>query len=130
MRPVRYSLISANVGEWTRSLAPRPAATPRTNCVLPAPRSPLSPTIIPALARSPKARPSATVSSGLLEMCVAMNEEGFDALFVAQMNAWFSGDFSDARELHGRESFFPFISQLHRVFACDGKEQFKILAVG
>src|SRR4051812_15309544 len=128
-RPVRYSLMSANVGEWTRSVAPTPAATPRTNCVLPAPRSPWSPTIMPGCARSPNAWPRAAVCSGLVEMCVAMDEQRFDALLVAQLNAGRGGDFSDARKFERRKFLFPGVEEFHRIFARDREEKFEIFAV-
>jgi hypothetical protein len=50
----------------------------------------------PGWACSPKARPRATVCSGLVEMCVAMNEEGFDSVFIAEVDAGAVRDFSDA----------------------------------
>ena len=63
-------------------------------------------------------------------MCVAMNEERFNAVLVAQLDAWTRGDFADAGKFHGRESLFPCVVKFDCVFAGDCEEEFEIFAVG
>ena len=84
---------------------------------------------MPGRARSPKARPSAIVCSGLVEMCVAMNEEWSDALFVANADARFRSNFANAGKFGPWETLFPAIEQFHSIFAGDGEKQLKIFAI-
>ncbi len=58
-----YSLTSVNVGDATRSTMPRPRATPCTNVVFPAPRSPVSTTTSRARSIGASASPTSRVSS-------------------------------------------------------------------
>src|SRR5438132_9047809 len=101
------------VGECTRSVTPRPRAMPLTSCVLPAPRSPVRPTTWPDGASRPHCSPILMVSSGLLEMNVAMNNERPDALLVANGQPGFGGDPADATEAHFGKLFLPGVEQRH-----------------
>src|SRR5688572_28527719 len=76
-----------------------------------------------------KSRPRARVSSGLCEMCVAMNEKGFDAVFVANAQAEVARNFSDAGHLCVREFLFPGIQEFYGVASREGEDQFEIFTI-
>src|SRR5882672_12502503 len=90
---------NAKVGEWTRSVMPRPRARPFTNCVLPAPRSPHNPITSPLRAARPQVSPSASVSAGLCEMHVAICGQWSRAVLVFDGDALACCDFADATQL-------------------------------
>src|SRR2546421_7433728 len=121
--------MSAKVGECTCVFTPSPRARPLTNSVLPAPRSPVSPITMPMLAAFPHDSPRARVSSGLLEMNVAMSSQWLNTSFVANPQTGLGRDFADASQTQAAELAFPCIEHSHRVFARNGEEQFKILPV-
>src|ERR1035438_6591547 len=87
----------AKVGECTRATMPRPRASPLTNCVFPAPRSPDRPITSPLSAARPHCSPSAAVSVGLCEMYIAMGRQRSHALLVTDGDALARLDLADAR---------------------------------
>src|SRR5688572_13068994 len=109
---------------------PRPRARPFTSCVLPAPRSPVSPITQPGCPSRPHCSPSAAVSSGLCEMNVAMSGQGTNAFFVTQANAGFGRHLANAGERQVGELSLPPIEQFHRAAAGEGEEQLEIFAIG
>src|SRR5256885_7029955 len=84
----------------------------------------------PAGASLPHCSPSCSVSSGLLEMNVAMNSQRLDALPVANGQARFGVDPANATEGQFRKLFLPRIQQWHGVAGGHREQQFEILAVG
>src|ERR1017187_4124015 len=105
----------ANVGECTRVTMPSPRASPLTNCVLPAPRSPDRPMTSPLSAARPHCSPSAAVSAGLFEMHVAMGRQRSHALLVPDGDALARLDPADARQRETRELLLPRVKQRHGV---------------
>src|ERR1035441_6422005 len=98
---------SAKVGECTRSAMPSPRASPLTNCVLPAPRSPDRPMTNPLSAARPHCSPSAAVSAGLCEMYVAIGRQRSHALLVPDVDSLARLDLADARQRESRELLLP-----------------------
>src|SRR6516162_586059 len=109
---------------------PSPRASPLTNWVLPAPRSPESPSTQPFCAARPKRLPRASVSAGLCEMSVAMLLQRAHSGFVADADSFLGRNFADAGQLHLRELLFPGVQQWDGIAAGDGEQEFEILAVG
>src|SRR6185436_681167 len=120
---------SVKVGEWTRAVIPSPRARPLTSCVFPAPRSPHKPITRPSEASRPHDAPSASVSSGLCEMHVAMLSQWSHPLPVFDCDAFAGGDLANAAQPQVRELLFPRIQERHGVTTGYRKEQLKILAV-
>src|ERR1035437_2774756 len=119
----------AKVGECTRSAMPRPRASPLTNCVLPAPRSPDRPMTNPLSAARPHCSPSAAVSAGLCEMYVAMGRQRSHALLVTDVDSLPHLDLADARQREGGELLLPPVQHRHGIAAGDREEQFEVLTV-
>src|ERR1035441_10474345 len=82
---------------------PSPRASPFTNCVLPAPRSPDRPMTSPLSAARPHCSPSAAVSAALCEMYVAMGKHHTHALLVPDGYPLARLDPADARQREPRE---------------------------
>src|ERR1039457_6623034 len=120
----------ANVGECTRSAMPSPRASPFTNCVLPAPRSPDRPMTSPLSAARPHCSPRAAVSAALCEMYVAMGRQRSHALLVPDGYPLARLDPADARQREPRELLLPCVKQRHGIAAGDREQQFKVLAIG
>src|ERR1017187_5049340 len=118
----------ANVGECARATMPSPRASPLTNCVLPAPRSPDRPMTHPLSAARPHCSPSAAVSAGLCEMYVAMGRQRSHALLVTDVDSLARLDLADARQRKTGKLLLPRVEQRHGVAAGDREQQFKILA--
>src|ERR1035441_6493064 len=87
----------ANVGECTRVTMPSPRASPLTNCVLPAPRSPDRPMTTPLSAARPHCSPSAAVSAVLCEMYVAMGRQRSHTLLVTDVDSLPRLDLADRK---------------------------------
>src|ERR1017187_676011 len=119
----------AKVGECTRSAMPSPRASPLTNCVLPAPRSPDSPMTSPLSATRPHCSPSAAVSAGLCEMYVAMGPQRSHTLLVTDVDSLPRLDLADACQRESRELLLPRVQHRHGVAAGDREEQFEGLTV-
>src|ERR1017187_400178 len=120
----------AKVGESTRVVMPSPRASPLTNCVLPAPRSPDTPMTSPLSAARPHCSPSAVVSPGLCEMYVAIGRQRSHALLVPDGDALTRLNLADARQREIGKLQPPRVKQWHGVAAGDREQQFEVLAVG
>src|SRR5260370_1283579 len=107
----------ANVGEWTRAVIPSPRATPLTNWVLPAPRSPDRPITSPLSAARPKVSPSRSVSAGLCEMNVAMRCQRPYSLLVADSDRIAGSNLPDAAQPHVGKLWLPGVEQRNGVTA-------------
>src|SRR3954462_15069303 len=83
----------------------------------------------PGPASRPHASPIASVSSGLCEMSVAMNVQSPRAVLVAEAQARFADDLSDASQRQIGKPFLPRIEQRHGVLARDCEQQFEIFPV-
>src|SRR5436190_5309028 len=101
---------------------PRPLAIPFTNCVLPAPNSPIRPMTIPGLAVAAISAPRDRVSSGFLEMCVAMEAERACSIFVAEAKTRLGRNSADTGELELRELGFPRVMQANGIARGKSKE--------
>src|ERR1039457_1663362 len=119
----------AKVGESTRVVMPSPRASPLTNCVLPAPRSPDTPMTSPLSAARPHCSPSAVVSPGLCEMYVAIGRQRSHALLVPDVDSLARLDLADARQRESRELLLPRVQHRDGVAAGDREEQFEVLTV-
>src|SRR5262245_13917373 len=117
---------SAKVGECTRSVTPSPRAAPRTNWVLPAPRSPLSPTTQPVDRVRAKAAAISSVSTGLCEMCVTMRGQRPDALLIPQVQTGTGRNPADAAQFDIRKPLLPAVQQRHGFAAGNGEEKFEV----
>src|SRR5579884_3756517 len=102
---------------------------PFASCVLPAPKSPLSPMTHPLFAVRPHSAPSASVASALLEMNVAMGFQWMRAALVADAHAFTRDDFADAAKLQFGKLLLPCVQQRDCIATGDGEQQFKIFAV-
>src|SRR5437660_9949616 len=100
---------------------PMPRAIPLTSCVLPVPRSPLTPMTRPLRTVRPHDLPSASVSSGLCEMFVAMGSERAGAGFIAEHDAVAFRDFADAGEVQFEKLLFPLVE--HRYCSHEGHRE-------
>src|SRR5579872_2226536 len=102
---------------------------PLVSCVLPAPRSPVTPMTRPGVAARPQLSPSAWVSVGLLEMYVAMGRKRTRAGFVADGKTLALRDLANAGQFGLGKLLFPGVQQRHGIAAGNGEEQFKIFAI-
>jgi hypothetical protein len=130
IRPPRYSLTRAKVGDWIRSVMPSDLAIPFTNWVFPAPRSPVTPKTQPWDAIAPSRAPKATVSAGLREMNVSMCGRFSYAIDVPQAQAGPIDDAADAGDRGLGKTGSPSIQDRDGVSRRDREQQFEILAVG
>src|SRR6266704_2759798 len=93
----------------------RPRASPLTNWVLPAPRSPESPSTHPLTKARPQLSPSPSVSTALFEMNVAMGGERAHAVLVADRDPVRCGNLADAVQGQVGELLSPGVEQRHRI---------------
>src|SRR3954469_14938337 len=122
-------LMMEKVGEWTPLGMPKPFAMPFTSWVLPAPRTPLRPTIQPRAAAFPHSAPMASVAAGSFEVSVTMGSERPSSILIAKRDSLAGGHFSDATQLNLGKLLFPIVQQRHRVPAGNAKQQFEIFTV-
>src|SRR6185436_2489274 len=74
--------------------------------------------------------PSALRYSTLLEMFVPMSGQQSHTLLVAEMDAFGGDNFANASQREFGKLFLPGIEQRNGIAGGDGKEQFKIFAIG
>src|SRR6185295_2852462 len=74
--------------------------------------------------------PSALRYSTLLEMFVPMSGQESHTLLVAEMDAFGGDNFANASQREFGKLFLPGIEQRNGIAGGDGKEQFKIFAIG
>src|SRR5438105_1284052 len=109
---------------------PKPRANPLTSWVLPAPKSPVRPITHPAAADLPQVSPSICVASGLFEMNVTMSGEWAGASFVTYFQPRLRNNLSNTGQFESRKFVLPTVKHTHGIFAGNGKQEFKILAIG